>query len=761
MQAFGSAQGGTRREDLRFLTGRGQYLADMVAPDALCAVFLRAPVAHARITALDVTEARALPGVHAVWTARDLAARGIDGGVWGITLPDTRGGTGAAPTRPPLAGDVMRHVGEPVALVLAETRAQALDAIDAIVLEYDELPVALALAPGGPPIHDAAPDNLALDWQLGDAAATDAAFAQAAHVTTLQVRQNRVTATSLEPRGALAHWDGARLHVAFNGQGVWTLKRELAKLLALDPEAVHVTTPDVGGGFGMKVMVYPEHLALAAAARHSARPLAWLAERGESIAADNAGRDLTSTAELAFDADHSITGYRVRSACNLGAYNSQFGQNIQTALFSKVFTGVYAIPAAHLHVQGIYTNTTPVDAYRGAGRPEAITLLERAMDKAARELGTSPFELRARNFITPDAFPYTTPAGEAYDVGDFARVLDRARSLGDVAGFAARRADSEARGKLRGLGLSYYIEAILGDATERAAVEFAADGRVRLYVGTQSNGQGHETVYARYLAGLTGLDEDMIDIVQGDTDRIAKGGGTGGSRSVTVQGTATHAAAGAIVAAFTEFLAAETGAQDIAFDDGIFAASGTNQRLTLAEAADMARARGRADLLRHEARIKLDGRSFPNGAHLAEVEIDPDTGALRLDRYLAVDDFGNLLNPALAQGQVHGGVAQGLGQAVMEEIRFDTDGQLVSGSLMDYALPRATDMPMIGFDSVPLPSVNNPLGMKGCGEAGTVGALAALSNAALDALWDRGVRHVDMPLTPQRIWGWLAEAGHT
>lgn len=757
MQAFGKSQGGTRREDRRFLTGQGRYLADIAPANALHAVFLRAPVAHARITALDVDDARALPGIRAILTGADLTAMGITASVYAITLPDTRGGKGAAPHRPILATDVMRHVGEPVALVVAETREAALDALDAITLDYDDLPVALKLAPGGAEIHPEAPGNLALDWRLGDQDATDKAFTRAAHVTTLNVRQNRVTAASLEPRAACAEWDGTRLHMAFNGQGVWRLKTELAKALSLDPENVRVTTPDVGGGFGMKVMVYPEHYALAAATRQIEAPILWVADRAESIASDNGARDLSSTAELAFDADHKIIGYRVRSTTNLGAYNSQFGQNIQTVLFSKVLTGVYDIPVADLHVQAVYTNTTPVDAYRGAGRPEAVTLLERTLDMAARELGVSPFDLRARNMIAPDGFPYTTPMGETIDVGEFARLLHRAAELGDAAGFAARRAASAEKGLLRGMGLSYYVEAILGDTSENAALEFTETGGVRLFVGTQSNGQGHETVYARYLANLTGIDEDRIEIVQGDSDRIATGGGTGGSRSVTVQSTATYQMTRQMVTAFAEFLTRQTGAP-FDFENGIFAAPGTNQRFTLVEAAELARAAGEDALLRHDARITLEGRCFPNGAHLCEVEIDPDTGALRLDRYLAVDDFGNLMHPMLAEGQVHGGIAQGFGQAVMEDLAMDADGQILSGSFMDYALPRASDFPMFGFESVPVPSKTNPLGMKGCGEAGTVGALSALSNAALDALWPRGVRHVDMPLTPVRVWGWLREA---
>ena len=758
MRAFGTSQGGKRREDIRFLTGEGRYMADLLPEGALHAAFLRAPVAHGRITALDLDDARALPGVCGIWTGDDLMAAGVDGALWAVIARDSRGRSGAAPARPILSDGVMRHMGEPVALVVATTRAAALDAIEAIALDYDELPTHLALAPGGSAIHAQAPDNLAFDWMLGDPATLDAAFARAAHVTRLPVRQNRLMAASLEPRAALAEWDGKRLHLAFNGQGVWNMKRELARMLGLAPGDVRVTTPDVGGGFGMKAMGYPEYFAIAQAARELGAPVAWISDRAEAMLSDNGARDLTSEAEMAFDAGHRIIGYRVFTRSNLGAYNSQFAQNIQSELFSKVFTGVYDIPAALLHVQGIYTNTTPVDAYRGAGRPEAITLIERVMDMAARELGLSPFDLRRRNFIAPDQFPYPTAAGMAYDVGDFAQVLARAEAAGDVAGFEARRSQSAARGRLRGLGLSCYIESILGEDSEGAAIEFQPDGAVNLYVGTQSNGQGHETVYARYLADLTGLDADSITIVQGDSDRIARGGGTGGSRSVTVQTLATHGTVVQMVAAFAEFLEQALGAGPFTFDDGIFQAPATNHRLTLTEAVELARAQGRDDLMRHEKRSQLPGRSFPNGAHLCEVEIDPETGALELARYLAFDDFGNLLHPALVQGQVHGGVAQGYGQAVREEALFDDQGQLLTGSFMDYAMPRATDLPMFGFESVPTPSPNNPMGMKGCGEAGTVGAIAAISNAALDALWPAGVRQVEMPLTPVRIWGWLQDA---
>jgi len=758
MRAFGQSQGVKRHEDIRFLTGQGRYIANTLPDGALHGVFLRSFVAHGVLNGLDLSDALDMPGIVSILTAKDLKAADVTAPMWAVPARDKRGNKGAKPVRPILADTALRHVGEPIALILAETRAQALDAAEAIVVDYDEVPPHIALAAGGPTIHPEAPDNLAFDWMLGDEDAVTAAFAKAAHVTTLTVRQNRVAAASMEPRAACAQWDGERLHFVFNGQGVWTLKRELARTLNLPEDAVRVTTPDVGGGFGMKTMNYPEHFAIAQAARALGRPVAWLSDRSEAMVSDNGARDLTSTAELAFDAGNRLIGYRVNTLSNLGAYNSQFAQQIQSELFSKVLTGTYDIPCALLHVKGIYTNTTPVDAYRGAGRPEAITLLERTMDMAARELGVSPFDLRAASFIPPAKFPYKTPSHVTYDVGEFARVQSRAIDLADVAGFPKRKADSAAKGLLRGMGYAYYIESILGDDEEGATIEFTDDGRVNLLVGTQSNGQGHETVYAQYLTDLTGIPFDAITVVQGDSDRIKRGGGTGGSRSVTVQTFATHATTEKMVADFTAFLEAEVDAAPFTFDDGIFSAPGSNQRLTLLEAADLARAKGRTDLLSHANRAKLPGRSFPNGAHICEVEIDPDTGAFTIDRYLAVDDFGTLMHPTLAQGQVHGGVAQGYGQAVIENTHYDDDGQLLTGSFMDYAMPRAADLPMFGFVSEPTPSKNNPVGMKGCGEAGTVGALATISNAALDALWDCGVRHVDMPMTPHRIWGWLQEA---
>jgi carbon-monoxide dehydrogenase large subunit len=484
-----------------------------------------------------------------------------------------------------------------------------------------------------------------------------------------------------------------------------------------------------------------------------------MSERTEAMLTDNAGRDLVTTATLAFDVDHKITGYHLDSVCNLGAYNSGFAQFIQTDLFSKVLMGTYDVQAAYMRTVGVFTNTTPVDAYRGAGRPEAIFVLERVMDEAARQLGVDAWDLRRKNFIAPDQFPYTTATGVTYDVGEFANLLTRAGVEADVPGFAARKTTSAVQGKLRGHGLCYYIESILGAPTETARVDFV-DGAALIYVGTQSGGQGHETVFAQFLADQTGIPADHVRVVQGDSDLIPTGGGTGGSRSVTVQNTATLATVKVITDAFTAFLSDAEGvpATQISFDDERFRIPGSNLTPTMLDVADLARAAGRDDLLSHTATITLESRSFPNGAHVAEVEIDPETGVVVVANYSVVDDFGNLINPMLVAGQVHGGVAQGIGQAITERVVFDEYGQLLTASFMDYGMPRADDVPMIKFATQGTPSKYNPMGMKGCGEAGTVGALAAVTNAVVDALWDQGVRDASMPFTPHRVWAMLQKA---
>ncbi|MFZ5710167.1 MAG: xanthine dehydrogenase family protein molybdopterin-binding subunit [Pseudomonadota bacterium] len=761
MQPFGKSQTVRRFEDTRFLTGRGRYVDDIAPAGALHAVFLRSPHAHADIRAIDLRAARTMPGVRAVLTCADLDAAGLSRGMTAELVDLPGGGQGARTERPFLARGRVRFVGEAVAVVVAGTPDAAKDAAEAIRVDYAARAAHLDAVPGGPAVHDEVPDNLAFDWSLGDLAAVEAALAASAHRVRLVVDQKRVFGNPMEPRTAFADWSGGRLHLCVSAQGVWAQREELALALGLPEADILVTTPDVGGGFGIKGAAYPEYIVLAQAARVTGRPVRWAAERTEAMLSDSAGRDLVAEAEMGFDADHRITAWKVGVRSNLGAYNAPFGQLIQSELFSKVFTGPYDIPAAALTVRGIYTNTTQTDAYRGAGRPEAILTIERVMDMAARRLGADPWELRRRNFVT--RFPYRTVAGASYDVGDFPRVLSRVRAEADADGFAARRAASAAAGELRGLGICYYIESILGAAHEAAAIEFEVDGTLSLLVGTQSNGQGHETVYAQFLSDLTGIPADRIRVVQGDSDRIPTGGGTGGSRSVTVQSAATLAAVEAMVVAFAPFVAdaMEVDADVVGFADGAFRAPGSNLVLTLAEAADRARRAGRGDLLRHRASARLRQRSFPNGAHVAEVAVDPATGQVRLVRYTVTDDFGTLVHPMLVEGQIHGGVAQGLGQVLTENGVYDRAGQLLAASFMDYAMPRADDLPWIAFTTEATPTPSNPLGMKGCGEAGTVGALAAISNAVLDALWPVGVRDVDMPCTPVRVWEWIEAARRT
>lgn len=752
MQKFGKAQSVGRLEDVRFLTGSGRYVDDIAPENSLHAFFLRASVAHARIDALDLTEAEAVAGVQLILTAERLEMAGVTLGMKGVTVPNRDGSRGAMPERPVLARGVVRHVGEAVAMIVADSLSAARDAAELIELSYTDLAPKLDLALGGPVVHEIAPQNRAYDWAMGDEAAVEAALAAAAHRVNHEVVHNRVIVNSMEPRAAFAEWDGARLHLCFAGQGVWVQKDELTRMLHLTPDAVRVTNPDVGGGFGMKGMTYPEYVCISAAARILGQPVRWISERTEAMLSDNGARDLVVRTQLGFDADHKIIAYRADVVSNMGAYNSQFAQAIQSELFSKVFTGCYDIQNGYLAAQGIYTHSTPIDAYRGAGRPEAIMTLECAIDNAARVLEVDAFALRERNFVRD--FPYKMINGLTIDVGDFGRILKRLRVEANVDGFAARKEVSAQNGLVRGLGIASYIESILGSPEESAHLVYEVNGGVVLYVGTQSNGQGHETVFTRMLSEQTGIEDGLIRVVQGDSDQIAKGGGTGGSRSVTVQGTAIKAVVDAMIPAFERFLQAELG-EGVAFAEGRFGAPGSNLRLTMIEAAKRAREAGRVDLLSHKQTITLAARSFPNGAHLAEVELDPETGQLRLDRYVVVDDFGNMINEALIKGQVHGGVAQGFGQAVMEHARFDDYGQLLTASFMDYAMPRAQDLPMIQFSTEPVASTTNPLGMKGCGEAGTVGSLGAISNAVSDAMAEIGVLHVEMPFTPMRLWSSL------
>ena len=757
MEKFGKSQSVLRTEDNRFLTGKGRYIDDATPPGSLFAYFLRAQVAHAEIRSLCVDNAKKATGVKAIFTAEDLKNNNVKNDLIGVTVKNRDGTDGACPKRPLLATDRVRFVGEPIVLIIADSTDNAKDAAELVDIDYEDLPVSLDLAIGKNTIHPEAPGNVAFEWELGDKLKTDAVFKNADKVVSMEVANNRIIANSMEPRGCYAQWENNKLHLSVSGQGVWTHKRFLSEILGLKGDQIRVTNPDVGGGFGMKAMGYPEEFLVSFASVQLEKPIRWMSERTEAMLSDNAGRDLKHFAELAFDKANKIIAYRVNTFCNLGAYNSRFGQNIQTALFSKVLMGVYDVQTTYLNVVGIYTNTTQVDAYRGAGRPEAIYLLERMMDRAARELQIDPLELRRNNFIKKGNFPYRSSTGEVIDVGDFDRVLSAAEVSADIKGFKRRKKETEATGKLRGLGLCYYIESILGDPSEEAKVVFQEDGEVKIFVGTQSNGQGHETVFAQFLSDQTGIPTEKITVIQGDSDLIPNGGGTGGSRSVTVQNNATLATVEKVIQSFSKYLAEKLGfdAKNIEFDDISFRINGSNYSPNMLEVAKMARDDERLDLLTHSARATLDARSFPNGAHFAEVEIDPETGFVQVVRYSVVDDFGNLINPMLAEGQVHGGVAQGIGQALYEHVVFDQEGQLLTASFMDYGMPRAQDLPYYKFETECVPSTANIMGMKGCGEAGTVGALAAVANAVQDALWEIGIQQVDMPFTSEKIWSMI------
>ena len=754
MNKFGSSRPVSRSEDVRLLTGQGTFV-DSIAPDgSLYACFLRSPVAHARITGLNLYDARKAEGVRLVLGAKDLIAAEIMEGLPFEVVETRDGSQGAAPKRPLLAEEKVRFVGEPVAIVVADTAFQARDACEMIGFDFDTLPAHTKVMRGGTPLHVEAEDNCAFDWSIGDQATCAAAFARASHRVHQKIRNNRVIVNTIEPRGCFAQVSEGRLHVSINGQGVLGTHNSIARILGLTAEQVRVTTPDVGGGFGMKAMSYPEPFLVAHAARTLMRPVRWMSERVEAMLTDTGARDLDHDVEMAFDDDLRLIGYRVNSTCNLGAYNSDLGQCIQTDYFAMVLSGVYDVQDTFLSVSGIFTNTSPTDAYRGAGRAEASYVLERMMDYAARELGVDPWELRRRNFIQPSQFPYTSSTGETYDPADYGRVLKKAEEIADRRGFATRKAASAAKGRLRGMGLSYYIMNAIGSSVVSTRLVFLEDGTVTLSVPSQSSGQGHESVFANFLSDQTGIAADRIWIIQGDTDHSGKGGGTGGSSSTTIVGNATLATVKKTVEAFQPFIAEhmQVETDHVEFDGHRFRAPESNLTPTLLEAADLARACSRTDLLTQEGIGRIETWAFPNGAHVAEVEVDPETGRVTMERYSVVDDFGNLINPLLVEGQVHGGSTQGIGQALMENAVFDEDGQLLSASFLDYALPRADDLPMFSFANEPVPSTANDMGIKGCGEAGTVGAISATANAVADALWEKGVRHLDIPCTPHRVW---------
>ena len=775
MSQFGTSQPVRRTEDARLVTGRGRFLDDVNAPGQAWGVVLRSPHAHAAIRGIDTEAALSAPGVLAVITGAELDADRANALPCLVPITSRDGAKRADAPRPVLCAGRARHVGDGVAFVVAETLAQAKDAAELIAVDYAPLPAAVdtatALEPGKPQVHDAAPSNLCFDWEHGDARKVERAFKSAAHVVGLEIVNNRLIGHAMETRGAIAEPGPGkgRLTLTVSTQGGWLVRDVIAKsILHARPETLRVVTPDVGGGFGIKIFPYPEYALVAWAARKLARPVKWIAERGESFLADTMGRDNVSRAELALDEDARILAIRVDTIANLGAYLSTFAPFIPTFAHLKVSPGVYDVGALHLRVRGVFTNTTPVDAYRGAGRPEAIYLIERLIDRAARELGLDAAEIRRRNFVPAKAMPFRTVAGETYDSGAFETVMDTALANADRKSFANRRRESEARGLRRGLGICCYIESTMGDAEERAAIRFEDDDTVRVLVGTQSTGQGHETAFAQVLHERLGVPFEAIRIVQGDTDLLETGGGTGGSRSLTAEGWAIRDAADKVVERGTHYAAQllEAAVADISFADGAFRIVGTDRAVPIMELARAAREltnppAGFDGGLDAEATAEIGAYNYPNGCHVAEVEVEPETGAVAIARYTVVDDFGRIVNPLLVAGQVHGGVAQGIGQALYEHAVYDSGGQLVTGSLMDYCVPRADQLPAFAVAFHELPTATNPFGAKGCGEAGSLAAPPAVINAVIDALWEAGVRAIDMPATPERIWRALSRARAT
>jgi carbon-monoxide dehydrogenase large subunit len=780
MSDTGIGQRVKRREDIRFITGKGRYTDDINQPGQTYAVFLRSPYPRARIVSIDASEALALPGVIGVFTGKDLAADKIGDLPCGWLVKSKDGTDMKIPSRPPLAVERANFVGETYGVVVGETLAVAQAGADAVTTDFEELEtnVALASATDGPQIHPDIPQNRCYDWELGDAAATQAAFARASHVTTLEFANNRLIPNAIEPRAAIGVYDAATEDFTLytTSQNPHLARLILAAFVQIAPEhKLRVISPDVGGGFGSKIFVYPEETVVAWAARRVGRPVKWTANRSEAFLSDAHGRDHLTRAELAMDANGTFLGLRVKTRANLGAYLSTFASSVPTYLYGTLLAGQYRTPAIHVEVEGVFTNTAPVDAYRGAGRPEATYVVERIVETAARELGVDPAELRRRNFIQSDQFPYATPVALVYDTGDYEATLAKALERADYAAFPARRKESEARGKRRGIGLSCYIEAC-GLAPSQLAIQLGAGvglyesgevrvnptGSVTVFTGSHSHGQGHETTFAQIVSDKLGVPFEQVEIVHGDTGRVEFGLGTYGSRSVAVGGSAILKASAKIIAKGKRIAAHVLEAQpgDVDFDEGVFAVRDSNKKLTFGEVAFAAYvpANFPDDLepgLSEKSFYDPANFTFPAGAHIAEVEVDPETGVVDLVSFVAVDDFGEVINPMIVEGQVHGGIAQGVGQALLEHGIYDEAGQLVTGSYMDYCLPRADDLPSFQVDTTVTPCTHNPLGVKGCGEAGAIGAPAAVMNAVTDAL---GVKDLPMPASPERVWRALQTA---
>jgi len=772
-----------RREDVRFLSGRGRYTDDMNLAGQAHAVFLRAQVAHGRINKIDTTDAAAMPGVIRVFTAEDFA--GVGGLPCGWQVTDRHGNAMLEPKHPILAEGKIRYVGEALAMVVAETEAEARDAAEAIVMDVDDLPAVVdmkAAAAGGTLVHDDIGSNLCYDWGFVEEnkAAVDEAFAKADHVTTLELVNNRLAPNPMEPRVAIGDYDfSTDQHTLFTtSQNPHVIRLLMgAFVLGIPEHKLRVVAPDVGGGFGSKIFHYAEEAAVTFAAKELRRPVKWTSTRSEAFITDAHGRDHVTKIELALDKEGHFQAIRTETFANMGAYLSTFAPSVPTWLHGTLMAGNYKTPLIYVNVKAVFTNTVPVDAYRGAGRPEATFQLERVIDKAAREMGIDPVDLRRRNFVQPGEFPYQTPVAVVYDTGNYQATMDKLLEIADAAGFEARRAESAKAGKLRGLGLNCYIEAcgiapsnLVGQLGARAGlyesatVRVNATGGIVVMTGSHSHGQGHETTFAQVIADMIGIDEGQVDIVHGDTANTPMGMGTYGSRSLAVGGSAMVRAANKVINKAKKIAAhlLEASEADIELKDGAFSVAGTDKSVdwgSVCLAAYVPHNYPLEDLepgLEETAFYDPSNFTYPAGAYACEVEVDPETGKVTICSFAAADDFGNVVNPMIVEGQVHGGLAQGIGQALLEGVSYDENGQLLSGSYMDYAMPRADDVPSYVVDhSCQTPCTHNPLGVKGCGEAGAIGSPPAVVNAVIDALHRGGITHVthiDMPLTPGRVW---------
>ena len=753
---FGVGQSVKRVEDVRFVSGRGAYASDAVDKAELKAVFLRSPYGHAKLHIDDIEAARAAPGVRAVYVANDFAELGPLPCLAAVDNAD--GSSTPLKPYPVMASDEAHHVGDIVAMVVADTAVQARDATELIGVTWEELPVAVdmeeAVRPGAPLVFAQAPGNIAYDTHIGDKQETDKAFAGAAHTVAIKIVNPRAVANYMEPRSAVGEYDAeaGRFLLNAGSQGVHILQALIAKILKVPAANLRVVTQDVGGGFGTKNMLYREYPLVLEAARRLARSVGWLGDRGEHFVGDAQGRDNVTTAEMALDSGGRFLALRVDILGNLGAYLSMFAPYIPW-LGASMATGSYHIDALYARVRGVYTHTVPVDAYRGAGRPEAAYVLERLVDACAHKLGMAPDELRARNFVKPEQMPYHTHTDRDYDVGDFEGAMRACLKKADYATFPRRVEDAKRKGKIRGFGFASYIECTAWGEGEEGSVALDRNGDFTVLIGTQSTGQGHETAYAQIVAQYLDVPIERIKVVQGDTDRIPSGNGTGGSRSIPIGAVMVSRASESLAGSLKELAAdkLEAAVADLEIADGKVRIAGTDRAISYAEIAALPAAT--AEKLTAIQSFVPPSATYPNGTHACEVEIDPDTGVTTIVRYSVVDDFGFTLNPLLLAGQVHGGIAQGAGQALMERAVFDRDGQLLTASFLDYCMPRADNLPVFDFETRNVPSTTNPMGLKGAGEAGSIGSTPAVMNAVADALWRAcGIEHIDMPATPFAVY---------